>query len=112
MATRRILVLSDHLMFAHGLESLLDQGNEFQIVGQETNIERAVEQVRALQPDIVIMDRSGLFKDSPELQRILEARSDVNVIGVSLHDNNLHIYKASQRPVEGVDDLIEVLSQI
>ena len=112
MTAKRIFVLSDHLMFAQGLESLLYPDEDFQIVGQEASTERGVEQVRSIQPDIVIIDRSGLFKNSLELEQILQAQPTMKVIGLSLNDNSLHVYKASQLTVRSVNDLRRVLAEI
>lgn len=104
VSTTRIFVLSDHLMFAHGLRSLLSQDPDLQLVGQETDIDRALEQIKVSQPDIVILDSSGPSMQKLDLKRILLARPGLKVIGLSLNSNNLYIYQATQKVVDSILD--------
>jgi len=91
-------------MFAHGLRSLLSQDPDLQLVGQETDIDRALEQIKVSQPDIVILDSSGPSMQKLDLKRILLARPGLKVIGLSLNSNNLYIYQATQKVVDSILD--------
>jgi two-component system NarL family response regulator len=51
----RILLVDDHALFVEGLKSLLD-ANHIEVVGTAGNGLEALEQVRNLKPDIVLMD--------------------------------------------------------
>jgi DNA-binding NarL/FixJ family response regulator len=104
----RIFVISDHLMFGQGLESLLRQEAELDIVGQETDFSRAFERIKELQPDVVILDSDDA---APKVASILEASSGVKVISLSLQDNNLYVYQASRRVTKSVMDLLEVIGE-
>lgn len=106
----RIFILSSYLMFAQGLESLLSQNAQLQIVGQETEIDRAIEQIKSLQPDVVILDSSGFSQEGPEMVSLFQAKEDIKMIGLSLHDNNLYIYQATQRSLQSVDDLLAAIN--
>lgn len=112
MTTTRIFVLSDHLMFAHGISSLLSHDLDYQIVGHETGVDQAVTQIKRLKPDIIIFDSSGSSKSNAELKRILLARPGIKVIGLSLNNNNLYIYHATQRVVQNIDDFKEAISHV
>jgi DNA-binding NarL/FixJ family response regulator len=52
----RLAVVDDHALFRAGLISLLSEMAEFQIVGEAGDGESAVELVRRVQPDIVLLD--------------------------------------------------------
>ncbi len=109
MSKRRIFVISNHLMFGHGIGSLLREEAELEVVGQESNLNRAIEQIGALQPDVVILDSDDPEPDL-EVAHILRVRPGVKVISLSLDNNTLCVYQASQRTTRGVDDLLAAIA--
>ena len=52
----RILLVDDHSVMRTGLKALLDETGQLEVVGEASSGEEALEQVRTLEPDIVIMD--------------------------------------------------------
>jgi hypothetical protein len=54
----RVLIVDDHLLFAEALEAILSLDRRIQVVGRAGDGEQAVEIVRELQPDVVLMDLS------------------------------------------------------
>lgn len=52
----RILIVDDHLMVRQGLRAFLHLNQAIEVVGEAENGKAAVEQVKALQPDVVLMD--------------------------------------------------------
>jgi DNA-binding NarL/FixJ family response regulator len=104
----RIFVISGHLMFSQGLESLLRQEAGLDIVGQETDFSRAIERIKELLPDVIILDSDDA---APKVASILGASSGVKVISLSLQDNNLYVYQAKQRVTKSVVDLLEVIGE-
>lgn len=52
----RLLVADDHAVFRQGLCALLARRKAVEIVGQAENGKQALEQVAALDPDVVLMD--------------------------------------------------------
>ena len=110
MSTVSVFVISDHLMFAHGLESLISRDLQLELIGQEKNIDKAIILVKSLQPDVVIIDSSSSKEENyVHLNRLLQARPALKVIDLSLNDNNLHIYHSTQKMVESLDDLKSAL---
>lgn len=107
----RIFIISSHLMFGHGLESLLRGETKVDVVGQEADEETAIKRIKELRPHVVILDSNGPPPEpTPTVMRILQESPGTNVIGLSLQDNTLHLYRATQRVVKRLDDLIEAIS--
>jgi NarL family two-component system response regulator YdfI len=53
----RVMMVDDHVIIREGLRLMLEEvGEEFQVVGDATDGESALQLVRQLQPDVVIMD--------------------------------------------------------
>ncbi len=55
-APTRVLLVDDHAIVREGLRALLDQSAALQIVGEAADATEALEQTRALAPDVVLMD--------------------------------------------------------
>jgi two-component system response regulator DevR len=56
MAKQRIILVDDHEVVRLGLKSLLDRHPQFEVVGEASSARDALEQVAALEPDVVVMD--------------------------------------------------------
>jgi two-component system response regulator NreC len=56
--TVKILLADDHAMFRAGLRALLEAEGRFEVIGEVSNGDEAVDQVRIQKPDVVVMDLS------------------------------------------------------
>ena len=56
MAKQRIILVDDHEVVRLGLKSLLERHPQFEVVGEAGSARDALEQVAALEPDVVVMD--------------------------------------------------------
>ena len=52
----RILIADDHAVFRRGLRSLLESHVEWEVCGEATDGQEAVERVKELNPDVVVLD--------------------------------------------------------
>ena len=64
----RVVVADDHVLFRRGLAGVLQQ-HCMEVVGEVSNGKLAVEQWRALRPDVVVMDYSMPVMDGVEATR-------------------------------------------
>lgn len=80
----RLILADDHVMFRQGLRSLIETYSGFEIVGEAADGEEAVELVRALRPDIVIMDvNMPKMNGIDATTRIRQEAPGTKVIGLS-----------------------------
>ena len=103
---KRVLIVSSHPLFGRGVESLLRQETRLDIVGWEADIDKAVERIRELQPDVVILDSGD---PTPEVLRILREGLGTKVIGLNLQDSTMCVYRGEQRVVKRIEDLVEAI---
>ncbi|WP_051914365.1 response regulator [Thermorudis peleae] len=54
----RVLIADDHDLFREGLRQLIETDDHIAVVGEAANGQEAIEQVKALRPDVVLMDIS------------------------------------------------------
>jgi DNA-binding NarL/FixJ family response regulator len=69
--TIRVLVVDDHPVVRHGVQHLLANDPEVDVVGEADSGPRALEQVAALHPDIVILDMRLPGPDGVEITQQL-----------------------------------------
>ncbi len=106
---KRVFMVSRRPLFQQGVQSLLCQEQDIFVVGCETDIAPAIEQIKKLRPDVVIVDTSDPACDATsEILRALEG-SDQRVIGMSLLDSTIHVYHDERLIIRGVEDLIRAV---
>jgi DNA-binding NarL/FixJ family response regulator len=84
----RVLFVDDHHVMRQGLIRLMSGQPVIQVVGEAADGQEAVEQVRGLSPDVVVMDVSMPVMDGIEATRRIKAKwPAVRVIGLSMYDD-------------------------
>ena len=82
----RILLTDDHAAMRDGLARLLDQEIDFEVVGQASDGQEAVELAGNLIPDVILMDISMPRMNGIDATRVIHARHpDIRIIGLSLY---------------------------
>ena len=77
----RILLVDDHEVVRIGLKTVLSRYNQFEIVGEASNAQEALEKTVYCKPDIVVMDVRLPGQNGIETTReIIESHPDTKVI--------------------------------
>ncbi|MHB8495634.1 MAG: response regulator [Casimicrobiaceae bacterium] len=98
----RILLAEDHALVRQGLRALLSEIPDFEVVGEAGNGREALGLIRALAPDVVLMDIS-----MPELNGLdatahaLRQLPRLKVIIVSMHATEAHVLEALRAGAAG-----------
>ena len=86
MADVRVLLADDHTIFRAGLKALLDVEMGIEIVGEASTGDEAVEMVREVKPDIVVMDLSMPGSGGLEAtRRITALQLPTRVLVLTMH---------------------------
>jgi NarL family two-component system response regulator LiaR len=89
MADRiRVLVVDDHKVVRKGLRTFIAVNDDLELIGEAGNGEEAIEQVAALDPDVVLMDLKMPVMDGPTaIGRIRADHPDVQVVALTSFDD-------------------------
>lgn len=83
----RVLLVDDHRLMREGLQALLEEEADIEVVGQAGNGVEAVQMAEALRPDVVVMDVLMPIMDGVEAaRRIVAQHPEIRIIGLSMFD--------------------------
>jgi DNA-binding NarL/FixJ family response regulator len=90
----RVLIVDDQALIRTGIAVLLARKADIEVVGQAGNGQEALEQVAALDPDVVLMDVMMPVMDGVEATRQLSARGPrPAVIILSTFRDDEHVFR-------------------
>jgi DNA-binding NarL/FixJ family response regulator len=102
MQPQRLLLVDDHALFREGLISLLSYQDDFIVVGEAEDAESALEQARALEPDIVLMDIELPGEDGVVVTRRLKMEMPtVTVVMLTVRDDSQTLFEAIKAGAAG-----------
>jgi two-component system, NarL family, response regulator NreC len=88
----RVLLVDDHELMREGLRAILERETDVEVIGEAQSGREAVEQVRALAPDLVIMDVAMKDMNGIEATRQIRATSEgVRVVALSSHSDRRYV---------------------
>lgn len=106
----RVFVVLSMRLLAEGIQSLLSQYNDLELVGTEADLGRAVDSIRSVQPTVIIVDSNVLSPVGEiTIDELFRASPEARVIALNLDENRLDLYNRHQVSAMEVDDLIRAI---
>src|SRR5262245_26414063 len=91
----RLLLVDDHALFREGITSLLSYQGDFTVVGEAEDAKSALDQARALEPDMVLMDIELPGEDGViATQRLKMEMPAVTVVMLTVRDDSQTLFEA------------------
>jgi two-component system response regulator NreC len=98
----RIILADDHTIVRHGLNKLIQQQEDMEVIAQAADGHSTVELTRELSPDMVIMD-IGMpdLNGIDATQQIIREFPQVKVIGLSMHSGKKFVIEMLKAGASG-----------
>ncbi|OGO19308.1 MAG: hypothetical protein A2144_13440 [Chloroflexi bacterium RBG_16_50_9] len=92
MSKIKVLIVDDHVLMREGIHTLLDLVADFDVVGEASNGKEAVEKVRELHPDVVLMDLAMPVMTGHEAtRRIRKEFPQVKILALTQHEGSEYV---------------------
>jgi len=98
----RVLIVDDHALFRRGLQMVLKQEDDIDVVGEAGDGHEAVGRAQELMPDVILMDvrmprRSGI----EATQQIKDLMPHVKILMLTISDEEADLYDAIKAGASG-----------
>jgi len=98
----KIIIVDDHVLFREGLAAIIGTESDIKIVGQAGSVQEAIELVKELKPDMVLMDfglPDGTGADAT--RAILEEHPNCKVVFLTMSEEDEHLFSAIRSGAKG-----------
>lgn len=95
MTPTRLLIVDDHMLFREGMSAILLNVPDIEVVGEAENGREAIAQVKALQPEVVLMDISMPDMNGIKAtEEILRFNPKMGIIMLTMLENSDSLFAA------------------
>lgn len=102
MTTHRVLLVDDHPGFRRGIASVIADEAQFTVCGEASTAPGALDAMRRLKPDLVVVDISMPGTNGIELIKMMVAEQPhLNTLVLSMHDESVYALRALRAGAKG-----------
>ncbi|PYL64809.1 MAG: DNA-binding response regulator [Verrucomicrobia bacterium] len=110
---KRIVIVDDHPLFRKGLEQLIHSNDGLAVCGEAGSAAEAMDVIRRIAPDLVIVDISLPGANGIELIKNIRAEfSKLPILVLSMHDESLYALRSLRAGAQGYVMKQEALANV
>ena len=97
-----LIIVDDHVIFRHGIKSMLSIENIATVIGEASNGIEFIELLSHVKPDLVLMDIDMPYMNGLDAtQNALNIYPDLKIIALTMFSDEEYYYKMVDRGVKG-----------
>ncbi len=109
----KVLIVDDHTLVRDGIRSLLDLVTNVEVVGEAADGREALDQVRVLLPDVVLMDLSMPIMTGLEAtRRICKEYPNIKVLALTQYDDSEYVIPVIEAGARGFVTKLAAFSEL
>jgi DNA-binding NarL/FixJ family response regulator len=98
----KVLLVDDHALVRRGFRRMLEDEPSFQIVGEASDGQEAIERAAELRPDVIVMDCALPQVNGIEASRqILQKQPNIGILMLSMHSEDTLVRQALDAGAKG-----------
>jgi two-component system response regulator NreC len=109
----RVLIVDDHTLVRDGIKALLALATDIEVVGEAANGKEALERVRELAPDVVLMDLAMPIMGGLEAtRRIRKGFTGTKVLALTQYDDSDYVVPVIEAGARGFITKMSAFSEL
>ena len=108
----RVLVVDDHTIVRDGISALLALAGDIEVVGEAANGSEALEMVKKLNPDVVLMDVAMPIMGGLEATRRICKESQAKVIVLTQYSDKEYVFPVIEAGASGFISKVAASSEL
>jgi DNA-binding NarL/FixJ family response regulator len=106
----RVLIVSDRSIFSQGLEVLIGEQQEIDLIDRRPPLEGLPDCLEDCRPDVLFFGCADPDNcPAPLFMRCLREGTVQRIVCVNLDDNAVYVFRSERHAVERVQDLVEAI---
>ncbi len=98
----KIVLVDDHFMVRDGIRAILEEEDDYEVVGEASNGKDAIQLIQSIKPDIAICDiRMPEMSGIEMVQKMLEMDLPTRYVMLSMHDSDEYILQSINAGADG-----------
>lgn len=98
----RVILADDHTLVRAGIRRIIESGSGCVVVGEAANGDEAIDAVRTVAADVLVLDLKMDRRDGIEVLRVAKAeRPDLKVIVLTMHAGREYVARAMEEGANG-----------
>jgi len=113
MSKIKVLIVDDHALLREGIRSLLASHDDIEVVGEAANGSEAIEKVREVDPDVILMDIAMPVMDGLEAtRRIRKQNPNIKIIILTQYDRKDYVLSSIKSGASGFIPKNVIISEL
>ena len=109
----KVLIVDDHTLVRDGIRSLLGLVADIEVVGEATNGREALQQIKQLMPDVVLMDLAmPLMSGLDTTRRIRREFPETRVLALTQYDDSEYVIPVIEAGARGFVSKMAAFSEL